>query len=366
MPITTLAGRLSANRLHLVVFGPGYGESVAVHVPDGGWLICDSLSKPHGSVDFIPAAELLTSRQERAAVLILTHPHNDHVGGFDRLVARFAVGRVGLVGLHLPEPGFTEHDDAAEVVKTSNRVKALAAIAADWQRHPEHKWEMTADDGALQFGSGTIEILHPDNEYLRLRKPDPSAAPNAYSTPVLVSWDQVRIVLGADLPTAQWGSVLDRPRETELSDHGALKVSHHGSTEALPDELVRSGDRDSLAVLTPWHLGGRILPKLGPEGGVSWLLARRSAVSLTSPGRAIRDDLPRQLPLAQFADAVTRRPLPGGVASVEITRSYEPDESWVAATFNRRGELEAVEFGEDARVIVSRETVSETGLYPTR
>jgi glyoxylase-like metal-dependent hydrolase (beta-lactamase superfamily II) len=141
MPIADLAGRLSTDRLHIIVFGPGYGESVAVHIPDGGWLICDSLSRPHGSVDFIPAAELLSNRQERAAALILTHPHDDHVGGFDRLVTRFADGRVGLVGLHLPKEGFTEDDDAARIVATANRVKALTAISADWQRNPEHRWD---------------------------------------------------------------------------------------------------------------------------------------------------------------------------------------------------------------------------------
>jgi hypothetical protein len=366
MPIADLSERLSTDRLHIVVFGPGYGESVAVYIPDGGWLICDSLSRPYGSVDFIPAAELLTSRQERAAVLILTHPHDDHVGGFDRLVARFADGRVGLVGLHLPQEGFTEDDDAARVLATSNRVKALAAISADWQRHPEHRWELTADDAPLQLGSGTIEILHPDDEYLKAGRPDPAQAPNAYSTPVLISWEEARIVLGADLPRPQWASVLSSAREKELSDHSALKVPHHGSTRALPEELVRSGDRGSVAVLTPWHVGRGLLPKLGADGGVAWLLARRSAVSLTSPGRAVSGELPQPVPLTEFANAVVRRPLPGGAASVEVKRSYDPDESWVAATFNRRGNVEAVELGRDACLIVGRETVSETWPYPAR
>ena len=75
MPIAELASRLAGNRLHVIVFGPGYGESIAVHIPGGGWLICDSLSQPHGTGDFIPAVELLSSRRERAAALILTHPH---------------------------------------------------------------------------------------------------------------------------------------------------------------------------------------------------------------------------------------------------------------------------------------------------
>src|SRR4051794_3435856 len=100
MPIADLARRLAGNRLHVVVFGPGYGESIAVHIPDGGWLVCDSLRGRGRASNFVPALELLAQRQESVAALILTHPHDDHVAGFDRLVSRLARGPVGVVGLH--------------------------------------------------------------------------------------------------------------------------------------------------------------------------------------------------------------------------------------------------------------------------
>jgi hypothetical protein len=365
MPIAELATRLAGNRLHVIVFGPGYGESIAVHIPDGGWLICDSLSEPHGTGDFIPAAELLSNRRERAAALVLTHPHDDHVGGFDRLITRFSDGPVGLVGLHLPEDGFTEDDDAGQVGATSNRVKVLAAISAHWQRYPERRWELTKDDAPLHLGPGVVTILHPTDEYLRKGRPDPTHAPNAYSTPMLIEWEQARIVLGADLPKPQWKDILSEDRDPELSTHGALKVPHHGSTGALPEDLVRSGDRDSVAVLTPWHLGRGLLPRLGPKGGLSWLLARRTVISLTSPGRAVVGELPTPVTLQQFTDAVVRRPLPGGIASVELKHSYDPDEAWVAVTFTARGEVEAVEFGRHACLIVERELLSQAVIYRT-
>lgn len=365
MPIAELAGRLAGNRLHVIVFGPGYGESIAVHVPDGGWLICDSLSQTHGTSDFIPAAELLSTRGERAAALILTHPHDDHVGGFDRLISRFVDGPVGLVGLHLPEDGFTEYDDAGRVVRASNRVKALAAISTYWRQHPEHRWELTADDEPFQLGPGIVTLLHPSNAYLQMGRPDPEQAPNAYSTPALITWEQARIVLGADLPTAQWKGILAGDHDPELSAHGALKVSHHGSAAALPEDLVRSGDRDSVAIVTPWHLGRGLLPKLGPKGGLTWLLERRTLISLTSPGRAMTREVPTPATLSEFADAVVRRPLPGGIAAVELKRDYDPDEAWVAVTFNARGGVEAVEVGRDACLIVERELLSQPEIYRT-
>lgn len=353
MPVAELARRLSADRLHVIVFGPGYGESVAVHVPDGGWLICDSLSGTGTRAGFVPAAELLSQRGEPAALLLLTHPHDDHVAGFDRLVNRFAQGPVGLLGAHLAKADFTEDDDATAILATSNRLKALAAIHRYWREYPEFKWLLKADGTTRAIGPGCVEVLHPDDAYLSAGKPDPAAAPNAYSTPVLVAWGATRIVLGADLPTAEWGLVLAATRDTPLAVHGGLKVSHHGSVGSLADDLVLIQHDQAPALVTPWHLGRGLLPKLGAGGGIDWLLARRRTVGLTSPGRALMEDrLPEPASYVQFTEAVQRRELPGGVGAIEVKESYDPDESWIALTFDRDGNLETVDRGRAARTIV--------------
>jgi hypothetical protein len=119
-------------------------------------------------------------------------------------------------------------------------------------------------------------------------------------------------------------------------------------------------------MMTPWHLGRGLLPKLEDHGGVAWILARRSAVSLTAPGRALTRDLPQRVSLTDLAEAVERRPLPGGAASVEVKKSYDPDESWIAAAFNRRGGLDVVDFGRDARLVVQTDALSAPWPYPQR
>jgi hypothetical protein len=352
MPIAELAARLAGNRLHIVVFGPGYGESVAVHVPDAGWLICDSLSGTGRSAGLVPAAELLRQRQEPAAMLLLTHPHDDHVAGFDRLVNRYASGPVGVLSMHLAHENFTEEDYATGVLARSNRHKALAAIARYWREHPEFKWLLTADGTARKFGSAIIEVLHPDETFVRAGQPDPVAAPNAYSTPVLIQWGEARIVLGADLPSAEWNAVLQVARTPGLADHGALKVSHHGSMGAVAEELVSTDYREAIAAVTPWHLGRGLLPKLGAGGGISWLLERRASVGLTSPGRALTQRLPQPVAHSLLSKSVQRRGLPGGAGTIEVKQSYDPDECWIAATFTRNGHLETSEFGREARLVI--------------
>jgi len=351
MPISDLA-RLASNRLHVVVFGPGYGEPIAVHVPDAGWLVCDSLSGTGRASGLVPAAELLGQRGERAGMLILTHPHDDHVAGFDRLVTRYASGPVGVVGIHLAQHGFTEGEDATQVLATSNRHKALAAIHRYWREHPERKWLLTADGTTRPLGSALIEVLHPEQTYLDAGRLDPGEAPNAYSTPVLVEWGAARIILGADLPTAEWSSVLNVSRDPRLAEHAALKVSHHGSMGSRAEELVLSTYRDSIATVTPWQLGRGLLPKLGEGGGIAWLLEQRAAVGLTSTGRAHTRPVPSRVSHSALVDSVQRRSLPGGAGTIEVKQSYDPDECWIAATFNAAGELESTEYGREARLVV--------------
>jgi hypothetical protein len=69
--------------------------------------------------------------------------------------------------------------------------------------------------------------------------------------------------------------------------------------------------------------------------------------------------------LQRLTDAVVRRPLPGGIASVELKHSYDPDEAWVAVTLTARGDVEAVEFGRHACLIVERELLSQAVIYRT-
>jgi beta-lactamase superfamily II metal-dependent hydrolase len=353
MPISDLARQLAANELHLVVFGPGYGESIAVHVPDGAWLVTDSLAgRGRWPSTFVPAVELLKERGEKAALLVLTHPHDDHAAGFDRLVTGYVDGPVGVVGMHLPELGFTEDDAGTDVLAKTNRAKALVAIFRHWRDNPEYEWRLIADGTSRALGSGLVEVLHPNQAYVDARTPDPGTAPNNYSTPVLVEWGSVRLVLGADLPSAEWRPLLGPTRIPSLSDHVLLKVAHHGSMNAQLDELVLAEAATAGVALTPWNLGRRMLPALDVSGGVHWLLRNREAVSLTAIGRALTRRLPQPVSVTQLNGAVERRSLPGG-GVMEVRLDYDPDESWVAFSFDRSGALVRTAYGREARRVES-------------
>jgi beta-lactamase superfamily II metal-dependent hydrolase len=352
MPIASLAGDLAADELHVVVFGPGYGESVAVHVPPGEWLVVDSLAANAPRPSFIPALELLQARGETAAAVLLTHPHDDHAAGLDRLITSRTQGAVGVLDVYVPEAGFTEQPDAASVLAVSNRTKTLQAIAAYWQEHPEHEWRLVADGAVRSVGDGDVEVLHPDAAFIAAGVPDPAVSPNQYSSPVLVRWHGARVVLGADLPEAEWRVLLARLRTTPLAEHAALKVPHHGSTGALADEICLLAQSRASAAVTPWNRGRQILPRFGAGQGVEWLLSRRQALAITSLGRGLNRRLPSEVPYDDVVAAVELRDVADGVVQ-EVRLSADPDESWVALSFAADGALTADRYGAAARRITS-------------
>jgi hypothetical protein len=235
----------------------------------------------------------------------------------------------------------------AETVGTDDG-GAVVAILRYWRENPQSEWWLIADSSTRSLGGAEVEVLHPDQPFLDGGNPDPSQAPNSYSTPLLIEWERVRVVLGADLPTPQWGRILGVGRGTPLAVHAALKASHHDSVNAQIDELIDAGDAASAVVMTPWNLGRRPLPRLEARGGVDWFLQRREGVALTAPGRGLTGVLPQPVKLSRLAASIERRQLPGS-GTMEIRHDYNPDESWVAFSFDQGGGLAAARFGREAR-----------------
>src|SRR5437868_4316182 len=80
--IIVMPTSLNGGRLYAFVFGPGYGESVAVRVPPDEWLVIDSCRIAKQSA----ASHVLRRYGGKLTVLLLTHVHKDHYRGFVDLI----------------------------------------------------------------------------------------------------------------------------------------------------------------------------------------------------------------------------------------------------------------------------------------
>src|SRR5271170_7292865 len=76
------------DELEVSVFGPGFGECLAVHLPGGKWVLVDSCRDAGG--DPVTLAYLRSLGVEPAtdvSTVIASHWHMDHVDGIAELVA---------------------------------------------------------------------------------------------------------------------------------------------------------------------------------------------------------------------------------------------------------------------------------------
>lgn len=341
-------GSLPDGHVSVVVFGPGYGESVAVRGPDGRWLVIDAL-RDAGS-ERNPAVELLKEHRAAPDVLLLTHPHEDHAAGFAELVERQRPsGQVGAV----PAPPLDDrdplrHPDTAAALRASRTRLALTAIQERWAQHPTSRWAVEAG-AKLSLGPLELEVLTPRPA---LVEKAPSNA-NRLSAAILASWGGLRLLLGADVPAVEWGRV---DGAVALGDHALFKVAHHGSKRSRHARLRSTRALSPVWIMTPWIKGGNHLPRLGQGQDLDLALGDVEAIELTSSPVDLQATPAGSVSSAELDQLAQRSRFGGDDLVLEYDDAPRSSEhAWVAAVFRKTGDVMDVRRG-DAAVHVARKS----------
>src|SRR5262245_57744135 len=105
--------------IEISIFGPGFGESILVHVGDSRWIVVDSCidrqaKKPASLVYF---EEIGCNPEKCVDRIVATHWHDDHIAGIDSVLQRFPNAQFwvsdalqSIEFLKLIDPEFTRHD----------------------------------------------------------------------------------------------------------------------------------------------------------------------------------------------------------------------------------------------------------------
>lgn len=340
---------LPADGLSVVVFGPGYGEAIAVRTPGGNWLAVDSC-RDQGRT---PTRDLIPDG--RLSYAVLTHPHEDHAKGFADIVRDGVHDKIGCASPRVKRVDkWEDTDDDIERSRKSYVDKAIRTIANTWEESPDKEWNMRRGD--VEHVDGVrVTVLHPDDASVEQVPDDP----NLLSTPLVIEWEGNRILLGAEIPTNVWD---DLPEAfSQLADHDVLKIPHHGSKRNVSLRFADASEaqRERNWILTPWKRGPG-LPQYHNESGLSWLLKKNGKVyatwlpELEDDSTTVATDL-REL-RERKANPTTAREIDG----VPL-RSRSSDESggfrrYVAVRFSADGEVD-VDAGHGS-VIIRDEVVS--------
>ncbi len=277
--MTGNSARPGHDEFELTLFGPGYGESIALHIGNGNWVIVDSHLTPG---DVPSAAQYLKSigvePAEAVCLIVATHWHDDHIRGIADLLemcpkakfccantlvkTEFVAAVEALEKRHLTVIG----SGAREIYRVFEHLEAKKAkptLATEnrriFNRDGCQIWSLSPSDKVFLQFLASIRNLFPGKGQIKSRVPYPS--PNQASVVLWVEIGGVIALLGSDLEKRGWIEIL---QSTDRPDGKAsvFKIPHHGSRNADdPDVWGNMLEPDPVSVLTPWTKGGRYLPR---------------------------------------------------------------------------------------------------------
>ena len=203
-------GRTGGVELH--VLDVGQGDAILLRTDAGRWVLFDAGPAWNGSdAGRRVVIPYVLRRGGSLASFVLSHPHNDHVGGAASV----------LSAMHPRSYWDAAFAGGAEAYIGSLAVARKEGI--DWHRvHP---------GDSIRIDGVTVSFLAPDSVWtVGLRDP------NLASTIALVRYGMVRFLLVGDAERAEEDWLLaHHPKELRAD---VLKVGHHGSSTSSSDEFL--------------------------------------------------------------------------------------------------------------------------------
>ena len=265
----------------LTLLGPGYGESIVLHVGDGVWILVDSCVDTDGTPRALRYLESIGLDPDQAVALIVaTHWHDDHIRGVARLAeicgrAAFCCAGVlcreeflaavhALESRHLSVNGSGVREIYNVFTQLREGASKPTVAYADrriFVRGECEIWSLSPGDASFRSFLESIGPLLPSAGQAKNRIP--SLSPNEVAVALWIEVGDVVVLLGSDLEKQGWIEILES-KARPAGKASAFKVPHHGSKSAHePGVWSRMLDHWPFAVLTPWHRGGRALPSQG-------------------------------------------------------------------------------------------------------
>ena len=280
----------------VVVLDVGQGDGILVEGGRGGRMVVDGGPDPGRLL--IALDERLPPWDRRIDVLVLSHPHEDHVAGLALLLQRYRVGRVYEPGMRGPGPGYD----------------AWAKVLADGG--PPRGRLATGDQ--LTLDSISLRVLWPDASRVPEQPSDSGTGINNVSIVLLGEVAGHRFLLAGDVEEGVDPELLERG----LPPVDLLKVAHHGSGTASTREFLEAV-RPDVAVVSagagnPYgHPNPGTLARLGELAGQTLRTDTDGTVEVAfgGDGLRVRTSGPRTRPRPTPARTAAVAPVPAATSA---------------------------------------------------
>ena len=337
------------DEFEVTLFGPGYGESIVLHVGGGVWVTVDSCLGVDGSPSALDYLKRLDLDLDRAVHLVVaTHWHDDHIRGMAELLeacgnAAFccagalcreeflaAVDALGSRHLTVAGSGVRElHRVFSRLEGTGSKPTHAVANRRVLVREACEIWSLSPDDAVFQDFLKIVGALTPAAGQTKRRIP--TLSPNEVAVALWVDAGNFSVLLGSDLARQGWRRIL-ASGERPAGRASVFKVPHHGSEDAHEQEVWEQMlVPGPVAVLTPWCRGhGRLpLPR-----DVRRLRSHTADVYATAKSRLPRSSTGRpptvERTLRESGIELRRMPAPHGC--IRLRRPLEAQGRWAIET----------------------------------
>jgi competence protein ComEC len=287
----------------IIVLDVGQGDAILVESRDGARMLVDGGPDPDRLLLELDA--VIPPWDRRLDIVVLTHPHEDHVAGLVRALERYRVGRVFEPGMPGTGPGWRAWDLAL--------------------RGGPPRGTLAAGD-ALRLGAIRIAVLWPRPGTVSLQPAKDGRGFNDVSIVLLGEADGRHFLLTGDAEEDVDPALI----AAGLPHLDVLKVAHHGSATATSaallaatrptDALVSVGTGNDYGHPAPstlarlrqagartyrTDLDGRLEADLGP-GGVTVQTGGGRGTGTIDPSRTHRPVADRPLPNARPVRVASR------------------------------------------------------------
>jgi competence protein ComEC len=191
----------------ITVLDVGQGDSILVEGGRGGRMLIDGGPDPDRLL--VELDRRLPPWDRRIDILVLTHPHEDHVAGLPLLLERYRIGRIYETGMRGPGPGYGAF--ARDLASPSAPPDGILSTGA----------RIALDD--IRF-----RVLWPDPRHVPREPPDGGRGINDVSIVLLGEVAGRRFLLTGDVED----DVDPLLAQRGLPSIDILKVAHHGSATA--------------------------------------------------------------------------------------------------------------------------------------
>jgi len=208
-----------AAELRFYAIDVGQGDSSLFIFPDGKSMLIDAgtPSSAKALVRYLKECGL-----RKIDVLVATHPHSDHIGGFPEVIRRFEIGEVW-------DSGYAHGSDLQIKFYTAIRDKKIP------YGRPKRGY-------TREIGGALVEVLAPARE-IKGTKSDA----NNNSIVLRIVYGDVSFLMTGDMERAERKDISPLPCAT------VLKAAHHGSRTGTDAQLLR--ETEPLVIILSYGQG---------------------------------------------------------------------------------------------------------------